>query len=109
MATAARAYNQTYLAPPIIIIIMAATSTANTSVAMEDWVAVSQADIWMHESKLCLYYNLKERSLAARGCKNSCQRLSLARELSSGALGFRDWTSCSRDTPMRGHRIRLDL
>ena len=60
------------------------------------------------ESKIGLS-TLSGSSLAARGCKKSCRRLRLARELSSGALGCHDWTSHSRDTPTRGHRVRLDL
>ena len=49
---------------------------------------------------------MKGSSLAARECKKSCRRLRFARELSSGALGCHNWTSHSRDTPTRGHRVR---
>ena len=60
------------------------------------------------ESKICST-TLSGSSLAARGCKKNCRRLRFARELSSGALGCHDWTSHSRDTPTRGHRVRFDL
>ena len=54
------------------------------------------------ESKICLS-TLSGSPLAARGCKKSCRRLRLAREMPPEALGCHDWTSHSRDTPTRGH------